>query len=84
MIGELSKVRIDLGGVGRVADLLTILVSGGQSIDDRDQLKPRINPHVQCRRAGVRLDPQARVGHVLQVRVESLPPQEDAPLPLRG
>ena len=32
----------------------------------------------------VRLDPQARVGHVLQVRVESLPPQDDAPLPLRG
>ena len=32
----------------------------------------------------VRLDPQARVGHVLQVRVETLPPQDDAPLPLRG
>ena len=32
----------------------------------------------------VRLDPQARVGHLLQVRVESLPPQDDAPLPLRG
>ena len=32
----------------------------------------------------VRLDPQARVGHVLQVRIESLPPQDDAPWPLRG
>ena len=31
----------------------------------------------------VRLDPQARVGHILSVRVESLPPQDDAPLPLR-
>jgi starch synthase (maltosyl-transferring) len=32
----------------------------------------------------VRLDPQARVGHILHVQVPGLPPQEDAPLPLRG
>ena len=32
----------------------------------------------------VRLDPQARVGHVLQVRLETLPPQDDAPLPAWG
>jgi starch synthase (maltosyl-transferring) len=32
----------------------------------------------------VRLDPEARVGHVLHVQVTSLPPQDDAPLPLRN
>ena len=32
----------------------------------------------------VRLDPQARVGHILHVQVPGLPPQEDSPLPLRG
>jgi starch synthase (maltosyl-transferring) len=32
----------------------------------------------------VRLDPEARVGHILHVRVPSLPPQEDAPLPLQA
>jgi starch synthase (maltosyl-transferring) len=32
----------------------------------------------------VRLDPQARVGHILAVHVPSLPPQDDSPLPLRG
>jgi starch synthase (maltosyl-transferring) len=32
----------------------------------------------------VRLDPLARVGHILHVRLASLPPQDDAPLPLRG
>jgi len=32
----------------------------------------------------VRLDPQARVGHILHVQVAKLPPQEDSPLPLRG
>jgi starch synthase (maltosyl-transferring) len=32
----------------------------------------------------VRLDPQARVGHILHVQVPRLPPQEDSPLPLRG
>jgi starch synthase (maltosyl-transferring) len=31
----------------------------------------------------VRLDPQARVGHILHVRAETLPPQDDGPLPLR-
>jgi starch synthase (maltosyl-transferring) len=32
----------------------------------------------------VRLDPQARVGHILHVQVPRLPPQEDSPLPLRN
>jgi len=32
----------------------------------------------------VRLDPESRVGHILLVQVPSLPPQDDAPLPLRG
>jgi starch synthase (maltosyl-transferring) len=32
----------------------------------------------------VRLDPEARVGHILHVQVPTLPPQDDAPLPLRG
>jgi starch synthase (maltosyl-transferring) len=32
----------------------------------------------------VRLDPEARVGHVLHLQVTSLPPQDDAPLPLRN
>jgi starch synthase (maltosyl-transferring) len=32
----------------------------------------------------VRLDPEARVGHILHVQLSSLPPQEDAPLPVRG
>ncbi len=32
----------------------------------------------------VRLDPQARVAHILHVQVPKLPPQEDSPLPLRG
>jgi starch synthase (maltosyl-transferring) len=32
----------------------------------------------------VRLDPEVRVGHVLQVQLSSLPPQDDSPLPLRG
>ena len=32
----------------------------------------------------VRLDPDARVGHILHVQVPKLPPQEDSPLPLRG
>jgi starch synthase (maltosyl-transferring) len=32
----------------------------------------------------VRLDPEARVAHVLHVQLDSLPPQDDAPLPLRG
>jgi starch synthase (maltosyl-transferring) len=32
----------------------------------------------------VRLDPQARVGHILHVQVSKLPPEEDSPLPLRG
>jgi starch synthase (maltosyl-transferring) len=32
----------------------------------------------------VRLDPQARVGHILHVQVPKLPSQEDSPLPLRG
>ena len=32
----------------------------------------------------VRLDPQSRVGHILQVEVPMLPPQLDDPLPLRG
>ena len=32
----------------------------------------------------VRLDPQARVGHILHVQVAKLPPQEDSPLPLHG
>ena len=32
----------------------------------------------------VRLDPQARVGHILQVHLPSVPPQDDAPLPLKG
>ena len=32
----------------------------------------------------VRLDPQARVGHILHVQLSSLPPQDDGPLPLRG
>jgi hypothetical protein len=27
---------------------------------------------------------QARVGHILQVRLAAVPPQDDAPLPLRG
>jgi starch synthase (maltosyl-transferring) len=32
----------------------------------------------------VRLDPEARVGHILHVQIPSLPPQDDAPLPLRN
>jgi starch synthase (maltosyl-transferring) len=32
----------------------------------------------------VRLDPESRVGHILQVQLPALPPQDDAPLPLRG
>jgi starch synthase (maltosyl-transferring) len=32
----------------------------------------------------VRLDPEARVGHILQVQLSSLPPQDDGPLPLRA
>jgi starch synthase (maltosyl-transferring) len=32
----------------------------------------------------VRLDPEARVGHILKVHLSSLPAQDDAPLPLRG
>jgi starch synthase (maltosyl-transferring) len=31
----------------------------------------------------VRLDPAARVGHILHVQLTSLPPQDDSPLPLR-
>jgi starch synthase (maltosyl-transferring) len=32
----------------------------------------------------VRLDPEALVGHILHVQLPTLPPQDDAPLPLRG
>jgi starch synthase (maltosyl-transferring) len=32
----------------------------------------------------VRLDPEARVGHILHVQLASLPPQDDPPQPLRG
>ncbi|CAN5719631.1 alpha-1,4-glucan--maltose-1-phosphate maltosyltransferase [soil metagenome] len=32
----------------------------------------------------VRLDPQARVAHVLHVQLPPLPPQDDSPLPLQG
>ena len=32
----------------------------------------------------VRLDPEARVGHILQVQLPTLPPQEDAPLQIRN
>jgi starch synthase (maltosyl-transferring) len=32
----------------------------------------------------VRLDPQARVGHILHVQLATVPAQDDAPLPLRG
>jgi len=32
----------------------------------------------------VRLDPEARVGHVLHVQLSTLPPQEDSPLPLKN
>ena len=31
----------------------------------------------------VRLDPDARVGHILHVQVKTLPPQDDSPLPLK-
>jgi starch synthase (maltosyl-transferring) len=31
----------------------------------------------------VRLDPEARVGHILHVQLSSLPPLDDGPLPLR-
>jgi starch synthase (maltosyl-transferring) len=30
----------------------------------------------------VRLDPEARAGHILHVQLPSLPPQDDQPLPL--
>ena len=32
----------------------------------------------------VRLDPEARAGHILHVQLPALPPQDDGPLPLRG
>jgi starch synthase (maltosyl-transferring) len=32
----------------------------------------------------VRLDPQARVAHILHVQLASLPAQDDTPLPLLG
>jgi starch synthase (maltosyl-transferring) len=32
----------------------------------------------------VRLDPEARVGHILHVQIPALPVQDDAPLPLRS
>jgi starch synthase (maltosyl-transferring) len=32
----------------------------------------------------VRLDPEARVGHILHVQVGMLPPQDDSPLPLKS
>jgi starch synthase (maltosyl-transferring) len=32
----------------------------------------------------VRLDPEARVGHILHVQIASMPPQDDAPLPLKN
>jgi starch synthase (maltosyl-transferring) len=32
----------------------------------------------------VRLDPEARVGHILHVQIPSLPPQDDSPLPLKN
>ena len=32
----------------------------------------------------VRLDPEARVGHILHVQLTSLPPQDDEPLPLKN